>query len=171
MHLLEFCVQIGVMRKKSKYRPKGVLINPVAYVLEGMKPVKHHDDFLLTLKIKNHDALTALTQGRAVRWDIDVLINMVNVTEALYRLGFGDDYGDVVKDGLNALLEIGKRGAQSGRFVVKAQEMTALNTAMELHDAQMELVTIKDMERAIDIVNKEFAQGKTKKIVEKGIEK
>ena len=159
------------MRKRSRYRPKGVLINPVAYVLEGMKPVKYHDDYLLNLKIKNHDSMTALTQGRAVRLDIDTLINMVNVTEALYRLGFGDDYGDVVRDGLDALLEIGKRGAQSGRFVVKAQEMTALNTVMELHDAQMELVTIKDMERAIDMVNKEFEQGKTRKIVEKGNER
>lgn len=159
------------MRKRSRYRSKGVLINPVAYVLEGMKPVRYHDDYLLTLKIKNHDSMTALTQGRAVRLDIDTLINMVNVTEALYRLGFGDDYGDVVRDGLDALLEIGKRGAQSGRFVVKAQEMTALNTVMELHDAQMELVTIKDMERAIDMVNKEFEQGKTRKIVEKGNER
>ena len=153
------------MRKRSRYRPKGVLINPLNYVLESIKPVKYHENFLIDLKIKNHDAMTALTQGRAVRWDIDVLINMVNVTEALYRLGFGKDYGDVVKQGLDALHEIGKRGAQAGRFIVKAQEMTALNTIMELHDAQMEIITIKDIEKAIDLVHKEFEQGKMRAIV------
>lgn len=158
------------MRKRSKYRPKGVLINPLGYVLEGLSPVRTHDSFMIDLKIKNHDAMTALTQGRATRNDIDTLINMVNVTEALYRLGFGADYGDVVQQGLDALHELGKRGSQAGRFVVKAQEMTALNTIMELHDAQMEVITIKDMEKAIDLVHKEFARGKMRAIVKKGDE-
>ena len=125
---------------------------------------------MIDLKIKNHDAMAALTQGRATRNDIETLINMVNVTEALYRLGFGADYADVVKQGLDALHELGKRGAQAGRFVVKAQEMTALNTIMELHDAQMEIITIKDMEKAIDLVHKEFAKGKMRAIVKKGEE-
>lgn len=156
------------MRKRSKYRPKGVLINPLGYVLESLSPVRTHDNFLIDLKIKNHDSMAALTQGRATRHDIDTLINMVNVTEALYRLGFGADYGDVVQQGLDALREIGRRGAQAGRFVVKAQEMTALNTIMELHDAQMEIITIKDMEKAIDLVHKEFARGKMVSIVKKG---
>ena len=26
------------MKKRSRYRPKGVLLNPLGYVLEGMKP-------------------------------------------------------------------------------------------------------------------------------------
>ena len=156
------------MRKKSKYRPKGVLINPLGYVLESLKPVREHDGFLIKLMIQNHDAMASLTQGKATRQDIDVLINMVNVTEALYRLGFGQDFGDVVKEGLASLREIGRRGAESGRFIVKAQEMTALNTAMELHDAQMEIITVKDMERAVDLVNKEFEQRKMESIVKKG---
>mgnify|MGYP007049639730 CR=1 FL=1 len=148
------------MRKRSSYRPKGVLINPLAYVLEGLKPLRDHDSTLIDLKIKNHAAMESLTKGRAVRSDMDILINMVNVVEALYRLGFGEDYGDVVQQGLNALHEVGKRGVQTGRFILKAQEMSHLNTIMELHDAQMEIITIKDMERAIDLVNKEFDQRK-----------
>lgn len=148
------------MRKRSSYRPKGVLINPLAYVLEGLKPLREHDSTLIDLKIKNHAAMESLTKGRAVRSDMDILINMVNVVEALYRLGFGEDYGDVVQQGLDALHEVGKRGVQTGRFILKAQEMSHLNTIMELHDAQMEIITIKDMERAIDLVNKEFDQRK-----------
>ena len=152
------------MRKRSSYRRKPMLANPLGYVLESIKPVRAHDDYLLTLKIKNHDAMTALVQGRAVRLDIDTLINMANICEALYRIGFGEDYGDTVRDGLNALYEVGSRGAEMGRFILKAQEMNALNTVMELHDAQMELVTVKDMERAIDMVNKEHELGRTRKL-------
>ena len=39
------------MRKRSRYRPKPVLVDPVGYVLESIKPVKDHDDYLLILKV------------------------------------------------------------------------------------------------------------------------
>lgn len=152
------------MKKRSKYRPKGVLINPVAYVLESMKPVKYHDGFLIDLKIKNHGAMEALTKGRAQRSDMDLLINMGNTVEALYRLGFGEDYGDVIKQGLDALHDVGQRGVQTGRFILKAHEMSHLNLLMELHDAQMEVITVKDMERAGDLIAKEFDQRKMRRM-------
>ena len=142
------------MRKRSSYRPRDKLVNPVAYVVEGLKPVKEHDSYLIDLKIKNHGAMSNLTRGLADKEDVNTLINMVNVVEALYRLGFGREYGDVVKDGLDALHDMGKRGVQTGRFILKAQEMSHLNLIMELNDAQMDLITIKDMEKAIDLVNK-----------------
>ena len=34
--------------------------------------------------------------------------------------------------------------------------MVALNEAMELHDAQLEVITVKDMERALAIVHHEM---------------
>ena len=89
---------------------------------------------------------------------------MVNVTEALYRLGFGEDYGEVVQQGLDALHDVGQRGLQTGRFILKAHEMSHLNLVMDLHDAQMEVITIKDMERAVDLVNKEFEQRKMRRM-------
>ena len=152
------------MKKRSKYRPKGKLINPVAYVLESLKPVRHHDSYLMDLKIKNHGSMEALTKGNAGRTEIDLLINMGNTTEALYRLGFGEDYGDVVEQGLDALHEVGKRGVQTGRFILKAHEMSHLNLLMELHDAQMEVITVKDMERASDLISKEFDQRKMRRM-------
>lgn len=137
-----------------------MLINPLMYVLESLKPVREHDSFLIDLKIKNHGAMSSLTRGEANRDDMDALITMVNVVEALYRLGYGQEYGDVVRDGLDALHEVGKRGVATGRFVLKSKEMSDLNTVMELHDAQMEVITIKDMERVTEMVRKEFEQRK-----------
>ena len=152
------------MKKRSKYRPKGVLINPLAYVLESLKPVRHNDSYLMDLKIKNHGSMEALTKGNAGRTEIDLLINMGNTVEALYRLGFGEDYGDVVEQGLDALHEVGQRGVQTGRFILKAHEMSHLNLLMELHDAQMEVITVKDMERAADLIGKEFDQRKMRRM-------
>jgi hypothetical protein len=155
------------MRKRSKYRPKHVLLNPVGYVMEGLSPVRSHVSFMVDLKIKNHAALDSLTKGVATRTDIDTLISMGNITEAFARMGFGSAYEEVVKEGLLALRAVGKRGAESGRFILKAAEMTALNEFMELHDAQMEVVTLRDMDEAIALVREEYRLKKMTPIVEK----
>lgn len=155
------------MRKKSKYKPRPVLLNPMGFVLENLSPVRSHTAFMLDLKIKNHAALEALTKGKATRADIDTLVAMGNVTEAFARMGFGKDYSDVVKQGLQSLRSVGARGAASNRFILKAAEMSALNEFMELHDAQMEVVTLKDMDAAIALVREEFRLKKMTPIVEK----
>ncbi len=135
--------------------------------MEGLSPVRSHTSFMVDLKIKNHAALDSLTKGAATRTDIDTLIAMGNITEAFARMGFGSAYEEVVKEGLLALRAVGKRGAESGRFILKAAEMTALNEFMELHDAQMEVVTLRDMDEAIALVREEFRLKKMTPIVEK----
>jgi hypothetical protein len=88
----------------------------------------------------------------------------------LSRLGFGQEYADITRAGLNALHEVGKRGMADPtkpKFILRSSDMKALNELMELHDAQMDVITIKDMERAIDIVNEEFRQRKMRPILER----
>ena len=152
------------MRKRSKYRPKPVLQDPLGYVLESITPVSQHDSYLVDLKIRNHGAMTALTRGLATRQDIDVLSPAVNIVEALYRMGFGRDYFPEVRAGLDALFEVGVRGAESGRFVLKASEMDALNVVMELHDAQLEVITVKDVDNALKLVMEDFRQKRMRAI-------
>ena len=142
-------------------------VDPVAYVIEGLTPVSRHGQYLIDLKIKNHDALATLTRGAAGQDQIETLISCANICEALYRMGFGVEYGDVVKHGQDALHAVGKRGIETGKFILKAQEMQALNSMMELHDAQMGVITIKDMEKAVLIIKREYEQKKMRPIVEK----
>lgn len=99
------------MRKKSKYRPKRNLLNPVGFVLEGLTPVRAHSSFMLDLKLKNHGALAALMQGKGTRYEVEVLINMLNVSEALTRLNTGSEYADMLRDAQTALLSLGRRAA------------------------------------------------------------
>jgi len=144
------------MRKRSKYRPKGVRIDTIGYVMDSMKPVNHHESFAVDLRLTNHMAMAMLTQGKATKKDLDVLISALNITESLYRLGFGREYKDVVSAGLRALRSVGARGIESEKFILRAEEMAALNEAMELHDAQLDVITIKDMENALKIVYDEM---------------
>lgn len=140
------------MRKRSKYRPRPTLVNPVGYVIESLKPVTYHDDYLIDLKIKNSEAMVALMRGNATRDDLDMLIAMSNITEALYQLGFGSEYKDVAIDGREAILKIVHRAIEHKRFTPTGPEIQALNLLMELHDAQMDVITIKDMERALQFI-------------------
>lgn len=145
------------MRKRSKYRPRGVIRNPIAYVMESMTPVAKHDSYLLDLKIKNSEAMVALMRGSATKGDVDILIAMSNIVEALYQLGFGAEYKDVAINGREALLGIVHRAVTTKRFVPTAEQIKALQDLMELHDAQMDVITLKDMERALAFARAEFA--------------
>ena len=145
------------MRKcRKKYKPKGVIVDTMSWVKSGMKPVAETGDAITVLKLRNHGAMAALTKGQATRQDLDILISCLNITEAYWRMGIGYEYKEIVNAGLAALRSVGKRGLESGKFILKADEMAALNEAMELHDAQLELSTVKEMERALDIVTQEI---------------
>jgi len=139
-------------KPRKQYRPKKVLVNPVGYVLESLMPIRNHDFPLVDLKIKNHLAMTMLMQGKAKKAEMDILIAMSNVTEALWEMGFGKEYQNVCIDGRYALLSIVNRATTHGRFTPTGPEITMLNTLMELHDAQMEVINVKDMERALELV-------------------
>ena len=141
-------------KPRKKYRPRPVRADLIGYVKESLTPVAAHTNFILDLRIKNHSALAALTHGEATRAQFDVLIAAVNMTEAFYRLGIGKDYKDEIKAGLDALHTVGVRGATAlgGRFVLRAEEMKAINLIMEIHDAQLDVVTMKEMEQAIALV-------------------
>jgi hypothetical protein len=155
------------MRKRSKYRPKKVLANPVGYVLEGMTPLAQHHDSLLNLKLKHHAAMFNLTKGEATRDDMDRLINMANMSEALFRLGFGTEYKEIVDAGLSALLAVSRRGAEGNRFILWAVEMQAINDLIELHDAQMEVIAVKDIDRAVALIENEKKQKRMTNIIER----
>ena len=155
------------MRKRSKYRPKGVRLDTMGFVRESITPVMAHNSFAVDLRLTNHAALADLTQGVATRRTIDVLINALNITESLWRLGFGKEYRNVVDAGIRALRAVGKRGIETDKFVLKSEEMLALNEAMELHDAQLEVITVGDMDRAIHIVHEEIRNKRATPIKEK----
>lgn len=148
------------MKKRSKYRPKKVLVNPIAYVLESLAPIAEHESYLLDLRIKNSAALRALLRGEATKLNMNTLFAMANMTRALVHLGFGAEHSAICDAGRDALAAVAKRAVQHGKFVLKGPEITKLNVLMELHDAQMDIATIKDVENALAYIDKQTTSRK-----------
>jgi hypothetical protein len=155
-------------RKKSKYKPKGVRLDATTWVINGFRNISETGDAVLHLKIKNHESLECLRKGEATRMDIDAIISAFNMAEALARMQIGDDYATEIKAGQDALLDVAKRGVnRDDRFVLKAAELSAINLVMEIHDAQLEITTIGELEKAMDIVAKEIRMRKARPVLEK----
>jgi len=152
------------MRKRSKYRPKGLISDPLSYVLNGMKTVGSISAGT-DLMIKNHSCLDAIRRGEATRDDIDVVIAALNMTEALALMHIGEDWQVEIRAAQDALFAVGSRGAETGRFILRGPELKALNLGMEIHDAQLAVSTVAELEKAIDLVRKTIVSKKARPII------
>lgn len=153
------------MKKRSKYKPKGVRLDAVNWVLAGLKPISEVGDALVTLKAKNHSALSEITQGRGNRDQIDVLIAAMNMCEAYAVHGKGSDWLPEIRQAQDALVSMGKRGLEKGRFLFTGEEMKAINLGMDIHDAQLDQSTVQEMEMMIDYVTEQIRLKKARPIV------
>lgn len=155
------------MRKRSKYRPKGVIPDTMTWIRAGMKKV---DDVSAgtTIKIRNHDAMNNLRLGQASRTEMDAIIDAMNVAEALANRGLGEDWKAEIRAAQDAMLTLARRGVANGmRFIAKGEELKALNLCMEVHDAQLEAVTVRELELAMADVMENLRLKKMRPIVEK----
>lgn len=154
-------------KPRKKYKPKGVRLDATTWVINGFRNISETGDAVLHLKIKNHESLECLRKGEATRLDIDAIISAFNMAEALARMKIGDDYAAEIKAGQDALLAVAKRGvSREDKFVLKAAELTAINLVLEIHDAQLEITTIGELEKAMDIVMKEIKMRKARPVLE-----
>lgn len=154
------------MRKRSRYRPKGVRLDNLAFVLQGMQRVAQRPE-ALDLRIKNHAALANLVQGRGDRGDVDVMIAAMNVTEGLLMVNpdLGQDWRTEIRAAQDAILAMARRGVERERFLFTGPELTAINLAMEIHDVQLETATVAELERAMDRVAEEIRNRRARPVV------
>ena len=160
------------MRKRSKYRPREILQNPLEFVLSGLKPVRDLPGVYLSVQIKNRQALEQIRKGDATKQDIDLLIGAFNISEALAINGLGFDWLKEINEAQNALLELARKGVERNmRFVMTAKQWEALKLMMDLHEEQLANATVHDIEKAHDFVHTVIRQGKARAIVESRKEK
>jgi len=151
-------------KPRKKYRPKLNLKDPVGYLIEGLQSIRSKGRILLELQVKNSSAMTSLMRGGATRRELGVLIEMSNVAEALQVGGFGAQYKEVAIQGRMALIAITDRATRVGKLVPAGPDIAALNDLMELHDAQMDVITVKDLQRAIAYATDQIARGKATRL-------
>ena len=143
------------MRKKSKYKPKGVRLDTMNWVVTGMTKVSAKESAYVTMHLKNMSALDSLAKGTANKKEIDIVIGVINVAEALCELGVGSEYHQIVLNASSALYDVCKRSFEiNDRFICRGEELSAIKLGYEVHDAQMESTTIGMLDKALDVIDK-----------------
>jgi len=155
------------MKKKSKYKPRGVRYDNMSWIIAGMKKVGALPTAGVALKLKNHEALDSILTGQGTSDHIDVIIAAVNMSEALIRIraDLGRDWADEIRAAQDAVYSMGVRGHEKGSFVFTGPEMAAVKLIMDLHDSQLDDCTVREMEQALFIVEEEFRMRKARSIV------
>jgi hypothetical protein len=147
-------------KPRKRYKPKPVYTNALDRAIESATPIgQAHSDYYTDMLIKNHGAMQALTQGRAAKRDMDLLIAMANIMEAFRRMDVCAPLGDEIAAGRRALIDISVRAVKHLRFVATGPEILALNTLMELHDELMPHITGLQLDRAIALAKKTIRAG------------
>jgi len=154
------------MRKRSKRKPRPVLVDPLGYVLESTKPLVEHDSYVLDWKLRNNEAFAFLLKGQATRIDLDTLTAAHNITEALIVTLDGKDIDGTVARSAVALMEICDRANAGKGTAMKAPEIQAMRDLMALHDELLDVVTIRQLETAVAYAKKEIAAGRANRLKE-----
>jgi hypothetical protein len=134
-------------KKRCKaYRPKQIVMNPLNYLFGGLKRID--PDNLVTLNCQNHAALATIVSGRGTRATWDKLTGCINMALIMCEYGTGDEYRTTLEGGREALIALGRRYLKHGKFAFTGDELTAINEAMAVHDAQLVVSRVIDVERA-----------------------
>ena len=147
------------MRKRSKYRPKGVRLDCMTYVKAGLMPMRQAEKAEV-ISLTNYTSLDALCKGQGTRMDCLSLIHAVNLAEALVIMGFGKEYEKMIRAGSDAVQALSKRGIHTGRWILRGEEMQAIRLMLEIHEAQLDVATVIDIEKANALVVKEVTAGR-----------
>jgi hypothetical protein len=157
------------MRKKSKYKPRPILRDCMAFIKTGFAPVRDQAE-TMTLVMKNHAALEEITKGRGTKSHIDTVIVAMNMTEALamIRDDLGADWRDEINAAQDALFTMAQRGLAKGKFLFTGPELQAINLAMELHDAQLDACSVDELQQAITLSKRIIRAGKAR-VIDSGV--
>ena len=152
------------MRKKSKYKPKGVRLDTMTWVISGFKNVADVPDAGTKLLLRNHIAFDEIRTGRGTREHVDFLIHMVNMAEALAKLQLGRDWLPEIGQAQDAIYAMAQRGVSGKKFLFTGEELGIVQTILELHDEQLKNCPVRKMEEALEEINKEYIHNKMRRI-------
>lgn len=152
------------MKKKSKYKPKPIRTDTFTYVISGFKKVANVPDAGTKLLLRNHASFDELRAGRGDIEHVDIMINMVNMAEALAKLQLGRDWLPEIRQAQDAIYTMAQRGVSGKKFLFTGEEMGMVQQILELHDEQLRNCSVKKMEEALEVIEKEYRHKKMRRI-------
>lgn len=134
------------MRKHCKRRV-WAKVNPLTYVLEGIRPTSGEKlDKLRTLELS---ALEAFRTGRANIYDWQHLTDMINVAEMLGTSGIGAEVLPFCEEAQKHMLDCARRYKKTQKLGLTGPGLQSLREVHEYHDLQRTSIPLIDYEHFI----------------------
>lgn len=144
------------MRKRSSYRPRPVMLNPIKYVIEGFKPMDPEGQ--MRTRLRQHDAMYALTHGQGEDDHWQAIRELLNVSVALSQTVFGGSYEEEIRAAMLAHANCGSRKVKHGKYGYAGDELAAVNAAIEIYEEQLKVVTMEEIGVALKVVDRAIRQ-------------
>jgi len=155
------------MKKKSKYKPKQIRLDTMEFVKHGIVKVADVPVAGIKLRLQSYEAFDTIVSGEPTKDHVDTLISCGNMAETLARFGHGQDWLPEIMQAQKCILDMGRRGLKKGSFRFTGDEMQKIKLLLEIHDAQLEATTVRDMEKALDYIAKQIMAGRATPVEEK----
>jgi len=155
------------MKKKSKYKPKQIRLDTMEFVKQGIVKVADVPVAGIKLRLQSYEAFDTIVSGEPTKDHVDTLISCGNMAETLARFGHGQDWLPEIMQAQKCILDMGRRGLKKGSFRFTGDEMQKIKLLLEIHDAQLEATTVRDMEKALDYIAKQIMAGRATPVEEK----
>lgn len=152
------------MKKRSKYKPKGVRLDALSWVISGLKKIPDVPTAGTSLLLKNHVSFDEIREGRGNKDHVDNLISMVNMAEALAKRQLGSDWIEEIGQAQDAIFAMAQRGVSGKSFLFTGEELKCVQTILELHDEQLKNCSVRILELALEDIAKEFKHNKMRRI-------
>lgn len=138
---------MSTKKRTKKYAgPKYIAKNPMVTFFGGMSD--QHAQHLQTTLLANHTAMANMARGVGDAHDWDRLNGAINMALVMTEQGIGAEYRDEFKAASQAMLACVRRALKTDRYVFTGDELKAMNTALDSHDAQMTCIRAIDVDRA-----------------------
>lgn len=138
-------------KRNKAYRPRGTAVYDGLPVLAGRlinrEPLS--DEQQTEVLTDYYAAIDAFLSGRAEFKHFEKLVYAVNVTRVLADMGFGDEYEEIIYQGMAAVQHIKDRQARTGKWGLDGDGRNALYAMEDLHRAQLEIATKGEIDAAI----------------------
>jgi hypothetical protein len=160
-------------RRDKRYTPKAknkhgglAVIDAIAgegearYIIEQVnQPLRPVD--VGVVETKYWIALADVRTGAGTEKSWSYLCTCLNLTLGLCELGFGKEHLPQILQAFEGAQRAMVRGKQSGTYRFDGPGLTALTDVLQVHEAQLEFTTTKDLLAAEKIVAARVKQGHT----------
>lgn len=140
------------MRKKSSYKPRAKIPNPIAFVLTNVSTLSSERSFEITMRASNYAAIDEIAMGRGTSEHLRVLVDAFNMAFVLAKRGKGKDYLPEIGNAQQALHQLAERSTRIGRYTLTGLELSAIRRGLEIHDSQLDEVSIGELGSAVDYI-------------------